>query len=147
MKVILTKDVSGIGRAGDIKEVSDGYARNFLIGRGLALPATQPQVDKVNKEKREHADKLARQEAKLNELAKKIQNKPINLKKKSDNGRLFAGVREQDIINEIETQFGVELTAKQVKILNPIKTTGSHKVELKLTDRHMATVTVNVEAL
>jgi large subunit ribosomal protein L9 len=147
MKVILTKDAPGVGRAGDIKEVSDGYARNFLIGRGLAVPASQSQVDKISKEKREHSEKLAKQEAKLAALQGKIHNKAISLKKKANGTSLFAGVHEQDIISEIKARFGLELLPKQVKILNPIKTTGSHAVELKLTDRHKATVTVNVEAL
>jgi large subunit ribosomal protein L9 len=147
MRVILTKDVSGVGRAGDIKEVSDGYARNFLIGRGLAMPATQPQVDKIHKEKREHSEKLARQEQKLADLQGKINGKGITLKAKANGLKLFAGIHEQDIISEIGARFGLELQPKQVKILNPIKTTGSHQVELKLTDRHKATVTVNVEAL
>lgn len=147
MKVILTKDVSGVGRAGDIKEVSDGYARNFLIGRGLAVVASQAQQDKVNKEKREHTEKLARQEARLVELQNKINHKPITLKRKANGSKLFAAIHEQDIINEIKAHFGVELLPKQIRILNPIKTIGSHAVDLKLTDRHKATVTVDVEAL
>ncbi len=136
-----------MGRAGDIKEVSDGYARNFLMKNGSAVPASQSQVNKINKERKEHTEKLARQEQKLAELQKKIQNRQITLKKKADGAKLFAGVHEQDIITEIRAHFGVDLQPKQIKILNPIKTTGSHKVELKLTDKHKATVTVNVEAL
>jgi large subunit ribosomal protein L9 len=145
MKVILTKDVPGVGRAGDIKEVSDGYARNFLIGRKLGVAATQPQVDKINKEHKEQADKQARQEAKLAELQNRISNKAVSVRKKASGTKLFAAVHEQDIIKQIAAQFGVELAEKQVKILNPIKTTGSHAVELKLTDRHAARITVNVE--
>ncbi|MBX4187940.1 MAG: 50S ribosomal protein L9 [Candidatus Doudnabacteria bacterium] len=147
MKVILTKDVSGVGRAGDIKEVSDGYARNFLIGRGMAVVATQASQDKIHKEKREHSEKLARQEAKLATLQSKIHQKSIFLTKKANGSKLFAAVHEQDIINEIKSRFEVELLPKQIIILNPIKSTGSHAVELKLTDRHKATVNVNVEAL
>lgn len=147
MKVILTKDVSGVGRAGDIKEVSDGYARNFLIGRNLALPASQSQIDKINKEKKEHVEKIARQEAKLVQLADKISGHQITLKKKTNGAKLFAGVHEQDIIKEIQAKFGVELAPKQITIINPIKTTGKHSVELKLTDRHKASITVNVESL
>jgi large subunit ribosomal protein L9 len=145
MKVILLKDVSGVGRAGDVKEVSDGYARNFLIGRNLALPATQSQLDKVNKEKQEHADKLARQESRMAELQGKVNRKSISLKKKASGTRLFAAIHEQDIITGIAAKFGIELAPKQIKIINPIKTVGSHAVELKLTDRHTAHITVQVE--
>lgn len=145
MKVILIKDVSGVGRAGEVKEVSDGYGRNFLIGRKLAVAATQSQLDKMAKEKKEHDDKLARQDAKLAELQKKIHNKSILLKKTANGEKLFAAVHEPDIIKEIYKQFGVELQPKQIKILNPIKTIGSHSVELKLTDRHTATLTVKIE--
>jgi large subunit ribosomal protein L9 len=147
MKVILVKDVSGVGRSGDVKEVSDGYARNFLIARKLAIPAAQSQLDKINKEKKEHSEKLARQESRLLDLQNKIHNKSITLKKKANGFRLFAGIHEQDIITEITNRFGVELTPKQIRIINPIKAVGSHTVELLLTDRHKATLTVYVEAI
>ncbi len=147
MKVILTKDVSGVGRAGDIKEVSDGYARNFLIGRNLAVIASQSQLDKINKENREHQEKLSRDAQKLVDLQNKINGKSILLKKKAGGQGLFAAVREQDIIVEVENRFGIELKPKQVIILNPIKTVGSHAVELLLTPNHKAKVTVQVEAL
>lgn len=147
MKVILTKDVSGVGKAGEIKEVSDGYARNFLVGRNLAMPATESQVGKINKEKKEKADKTARQEEKLNQLHRQIDKQEVLIKMKANGQKLFAGVHEQDIIREIGVKFGVELLPKQVKIINPIKTTGKHAVELKLTDRHKANITVNVEPI
>jgi len=145
MKVILTKDVPGVGRAGDIKEVSDGYARNFLIGRNLAVPATQNQVDRVHKEKREHGEKLARQDARLAELRNKVHGKTIILKKPASGSRLFAGIHEQDIITGIEQKFGIELTARQLTIPAPIKALGDHQVHLKLTPQHSATITVTVQ--
>lgn len=145
MKVILIKNVSGVGHAGEIKEVSDGYGRNFLIGRKLAVVATQSQLEKIAKEKKEHDGKLARQEAKLVELQNKINNKSILLRKTANGEKLFAAVHEPDIIKEIYKQFGLELQPKQIKILNPIKTIGSHTVELKLTDRHAARLTVKIE--
>jgi large subunit ribosomal protein L9 len=146
MRVILTNDVSGVGRAGDIKEVSDGYARNFLIGRNLALPATQTHVDKLQKEKKEHGEKLARQEIRLQKLQKEINGKSILIKQKANGVKLFAGVHEEDIIDEIKAKFGVELLPKQVLIPKPIKLIGSHQVELKLTNRHNAAIIVIVEA-
>jgi large subunit ribosomal protein L9 len=145
MKVILIKDVTGVGRAGDIKEVSDGYARNFLINKNLAVLATETQVHKIYKEKQEKSDKQVRQEAKLTQLQSKIDGKSILIKKKASSGKLFAGVHESDIITEVNNKFGVELLPKQIKILTPIKTLGSHQIQLKLTDRHIAKVIVNVE--
>ena len=145
MKVILTKDVSGVGRVGEIKEVSDGYARNFLFVKKQAVAATQSQLDKINKENREQSEKSARQETKLTELQNKINNRSILLKKKTNGEKLFAAVHEQDIIQEIYKQFGLELQPKQIKILNSIKTTGSHSVELKLTPQHTAKLTVKIE--
>jgi large subunit ribosomal protein L9 len=147
MKVILLRDVSGVGRAGDIKEVSDGYARNFLISRNLAMPATESQVGKINKEKREHSEKLAKNEQKLIDLQNKINGKTITFKRKVTGTKLFAGIHEQDIINQISANYQIELSEKQIKILNPIKSIGFHQVVLKLTDQHKATITVNVEPL
>jgi large subunit ribosomal protein L9 len=145
MQIILTKDVPGLGRAGDIKEVSDGYARNFIIGKKFGVAATQSQLGKINKEQKEKSDKEARLEAKQTQLYNKINNQTITLKRSANGSKLFAGIHEQDIIKEIRARFGVELVAKQVKILNAIKTTGSHPVKLKLTDRHQAALTVKVE--
>jgi large subunit ribosomal protein L9 len=146
MKVILTSDVPGIGRAGDIKEVSDGYARNFLMRQNKAVPATQPQVDKINKENREKNEKKIREEAKAAKLVKDLQTRHITFKRKANGDKLFAAIHEQDIINEIKLHFGVELKPKQVKILSPIKAIGTHQVELRLTEANLTPIKIIVEA-
>lgn len=145
MKVILTKDVSGIGRAGDIKEVSDGYARNFLMRQSLAVPATQSQVDRVAKENREKADKKTRENAKIANLEKEIRSRPIVFKRKANSDKLFAAIHEQDIINEISRNFNVDLKPKQIKISSPIKTLGNHQVQIRLTDANNAQIKIIVE--
>jgi large subunit ribosomal protein L9 len=146
MKVILTSDVPGIGRAGDIKEVSDGYARNFLMRQNKAVPASQSQVDKIQKENKEKDEKKARETAKALKLQKDIQNRPIIFKRKANGDKLFAAIHEQDIINEIKLHFGVELKPKQVRIPNPIKAVGSHQAQIKLTDNNSTPIKIIVEA-
>jgi large subunit ribosomal protein L9 len=147
MKVILTNDVPGIGRAGDIKEVSDGYARNFLMRQNKAVPATQTQVDKINKETREKTEKKAREDDRAAKLEKDLQTRHMIFKRKANGDKLFAAIHEQDIINEIKLHFGAELKPKQVKILRPIKTVGNHAVELRLTDANWTPIKIIVEAL
>lgn len=146
MKVILTQDVSGIGRAGEIKEVSDGYARNFLMRQNKAVLASQSQIDKIQKENREKNEKKARESAKALKLEKDIQNRPITFKRKTNGDKLFAAIHEQDIINEIKLHFGVEVKPKQVKILTPIKAVGSHEAQIRLTDNRNTPIKVVVEA-
>lgn len=147
MKVILLKDVSGVGRAGDVKEVSDGYARNFLIGRNLAIAATQSQVDKVQKEKKEHSEKIAREFSRLEKAVKSLQNKSITLKGKANGNNLFAAFRETDIIHKIKEQFGFDLSPKQIKLTESLKSIGEHTAEVRISDQHKAKIRIIIEAL
>jgi large subunit ribosomal protein L9 len=146
MKVILTKDVSGLGRAGDVKDVADGYGRNFIVGKGFGVVATPSQLDKINKELKEKAEKSARQEDKLANLHNRVHKQAIILKKAANGSKLFAGVHEADIINAVKAKFGVELVPKQVKIIKTIKTTGNHTVKLKLSNQHQTELNIVVES-
>jgi large subunit ribosomal protein L9 len=145
MKVILVKDIAGFGRSGDVKEVSDGHGRNYLIPKGLALPATTSALDKIQKEAKEKQDKLQRIQAQSLELKNRLSNKTISITSKADKKRLFASIHEQEIANAINTKLDISLAPKQVIIKNQIKTIGTHEVEIKLTENLHAKVKIEVK--
>jgi large subunit ribosomal protein L9 len=147
MKVILVKDVPGVGRAGDIKEVSDGYARNFLIARKLGVAATQPQVDKILKEQKEKHDKVEKEQANLKKVAAALDGKSISIKRKANGQTLFAAVREQDIITAIQEKFGVEISPNRLHLDSHIKSLGQHTAQIVVSPQHKATIVITIEAI
>src|SRR5258708_6049100 len=101
MKVILTKDVAGLGRSGDIKTVSDGHARNFLIPKHLALPATTEVLARVQKEEAEHQAKVKKDIERFQFLKTKLESKTITIKAPAAKNNLFAAIRENGIAKAI----------------------------------------------
>jgi large subunit ribosomal protein L9 len=141
VKVVFLKDVEGSGRVGEIKNVADGYARNFLLPRGLAAPATADAIKKG--EARAAAE--ARRQALLDEgaqaLAEKLAGAAIALTVKAGRrGRLFGSVTQADIAEEVTKLLGQELDRHQVLLAEPIKQVGSYEITLQLTRNVQATV-------
>ena len=147
MKVLLFKDVPGLGRAGDIKEVSDGHARNFLMPRGLAQAATANLVHKVTKEKAEHEQKIEKEKQRLLEIKKSLESKTFSIKAKASNQKLFAAIHDTEIVKVIAEKTGLSFEPKQVVINKPVKATGLSEVQIKLDSKTTATIKLNVEAL
>ena len=158
MKVILTKDVTGLGRAGDIKEVSDGHARNFLIPKHLALPATTESLLRIQKEESEHQAKVLKDQERFLDLKKKLENKTFTIKVKATpprpNGQvgagkknLFAAVHEAEIAKVITDKAGAEISPKMIEIKLPIKALGLHEVEVRFAKNLTARVKLIVESL
>lgn len=141
MKVILTKDVVSLGRAGDIKEVSDGYARNFLMPKRLALPATAQLLAQAQREEQDRQDKIQRLRESSLSLKRKLESTTIAVKAKADKGKLFAAVREKDIAQ------AAGLRPEQIVIAKPIKTMGTHEAEARLFEEIKAKIKVNVESV
>jgi large subunit ribosomal protein L9 len=133
MKVLLLKDVKGLGKAGEVKEVKDGYGKNFLIGNKLALHATNEVLKKheasVRKQKAEDAAELER----LKEVEKKLGEIKLVVKRKlGANGSLFGAVTKDEIAHELQTQHNIEIDKKTVEIKNAIKMTGIFDITVKL---------------
>ncbi len=133
MKVLLLKDVKGLGKAGEIKEVKDGYGQNFLIGNKLALHATNEVVKRheanVRKQKAEDAAELER----LKELEKILAKTELKIKRKlGANGSLFGAVTKDEIAHEFKTQHNLDIDKKTIEIKNAIKTTGIFDITIKL---------------
>lgn len=146
MKVILLKDVAKIGRKYDIKDVSEGYALNMLIPRGLAQVATPQAIKKVEEMKsRDLTEKKIQGELLLKSL-KEIDNLKINLKEKAnEKGHLFAGITKERLLEEILKITRLHIDPESIKLQKPIKETGEHKVLVEVMDKK-AEFVVNIES-
>lgn len=145
MKVILTKDVSGLGRAGDVKEVSDGYFRNFLMPKHIALPATSSALQKLQKEESEHQAKVQKLQDWLNGMKNKLENKVFIYKAKAEKNTLFASVHPDQIAQLVNDKLNLQLTADQIILDSPIKTLGLHEVQIKFDPKILITIKLNIE--
>jgi large subunit ribosomal protein L9 len=145
MKIILTKDVQGLGKVGDVKDVSDGYARNFLLAKHLGLPATNVALDKIQKEQAEKQAKMTKENERALNLKAKLEGKTIAITGKAQKQSLFAAIHEKDIALAITEKLGTEVAADSIIIKNPIKTLGNHTVEVKLAQNLSATVKLEVK--
>ncbi|SNX53753.1 50S ribosomal protein L9 [Thermoanaerobacterium sp. RBIITD] len=132
MKVILKKDVKGIGKAGDVVNVSDGYGRNYLLPRGFAIDATQSNINILNEKKKAEEKKRQKEVENAQEIAKKLSQEAIQLKVKTgENGKLFGSITSKDIQDELNKR-GYDIDKKKINLVEPIKTTGTFYADVKL---------------
>ncbi len=145
MKVILKADVKGTGKKGQTLEVSDGYARNFLLPRGLAIEASAGALKSIEEEKKAQAAKQERMLNELKALRDKLDGQTVKLRAKcGEGGRLFGSVGNKDVADAIAKHLGIkEFDRKIVELSSPIKTLGVYPVSLKF--GHNVNGTVNVE--
>lgn len=147
MVVILLKDVKGTGKAGDIVKVSDGYARNMLLPRGLAQLATDGNMRNLEKAKADAAEKKAQEKAKAEELKAKIENLTVTINTKAgEGGRLFGSITSKDIADALKAQHKVDVDKKKFALDSPIKQMGEFSVEVKLYPEISAKLSVKVTA-
>lgn len=146
MKIILHKEVEKLGAPGDVVDVADGYARNFLIPRGMAAPATKGAVRHADRLRQSH-DKRTRAELEaVQAVADRLTAGPIRVPAKAgEDGRLFGSITVQHLAEEIEKAAGVPVDRRQVTA-EPIRSVGTHEVTVHLHPQVNATVTVEVIA-
>lgn len=133
MKIILLKDVAKIGRKGEIKDVNDGYARNFLIAKKLGAVATAEIQAKIAKEAREANERTARQASKIEDLKRELGKRTFTIHVKvGDKGQIFGGAHEKDIITAINAKMGTTFDKHSVDLKHGLKTLGEHSVTIKL---------------
>lgn len=133
MKVLLIKDVKEIGKAGEIKDVKDGYGKNFLIGKGFAKLATNEVIRQYEAGLRKKAEENATAIEKLKEIDKTLSKTRLLIKRSlGANGSLFGAVTKEEIAKELQLQYGVEIEKKNIEIDLPIKTTGLFDISVKL---------------
>lgn len=145
MKVLLIKDVKGTGKAGDIKDVKDGYGKNFLIAKGFALHATDEVIAKYNEEQRIKAENEAKEIAAAKELAEKLESTKLTIKHKiGANGHLIGSVTNKEISEALKEQFNIEIDKKSISLKSKIKSEGSFEADCKLGHAVHANLTIVV---
>ena len=131
MKILLIKDVKGLGKAGEIKNAKDGYARNYLIPKGFAKLATDEVIKQWQEEQKKKEEKLKTELDKLNKLKEKIQNTKIIIKHKlGANGHLYGAITNKEVAEHLKEK-GIEIDKKQIDI-KQIKAVGEYSVDVKL---------------
>ncbi len=145
MKLILTSDVLGLGEPGDVVEVKDGYARNYLLPRGLAAPWTKGGEKQVTQIKRARASREVRDLDHAKEIKAALEAKPVRLATKAGTGgRLFGSIGGADIATAVRSAGGPELDKRKVTIAAPIKSVGTHTATVALHPEVSATITLDV---
>ena len=133
MKVIFNADVKGKAKKGEMKEVSDGYARNYLLPRGLAAEATADNINALKLKEKARAAQIEKEKAQAMENAKKLEGVQVVVRAKAgSNGKLFGAVTSQEISNALKEQFGIEVEKNKIVQAEPIKNYGSYTVKAKL---------------
>ncbi|MCR4402426.1 MAG: 50S ribosomal protein L9 [Firmicutes bacterium] len=146
MKVILKQDVKGLGREGDTVKVADGYARNYLIPRGLAIEASERNLRVLEAEKIAVERKADKELALARKLAQELASGGITIRRKSgEGGRLFGSVTARDIADAIREVIGVEVDRRKIELSDPIKAVGSYTIPIRLHPQVAARVLVDVE--
>lgn len=147
MKVILLEDVKSLGKKGQIVDVSDGYARNFILPKKLGVEANGTNMNNLKLQKA-NEEKIAKEKLEdAKELAKKLGNSSIEIKIKAGNGdRVFGSISAKEIAMEVKKQLSLDIDKKKIVLQDTIKTLGVHNVNIKLHKDVMATLKVNVKA-
>lgn len=147
MKVILKADVKGSGKKGDLLEVSDGYAKNFLLKKGLAEIATASGINEVNQKRTADAFHKAENVKALKELGAKLNGAEVSVSiRAGENGRVFGSVTTAQISSAL-SELGFEIDKKKIALKEPIKTLGTFDAEVRLMEGVVSKIKVNVKAL
>lgn len=148
MKIVLRQDVENLGEKGSVKNVADGYARNYLIPRGMAVVATPGELKVVATNEAVKQRKIARQEEELQGLADRINGQKIEFEARAgSNGRLFGSITNGDIAEKLTKAVGTEIDRRKVVIDEPIRTVGDHAVTVNLVGKLRPQVTVVVKGI
>ncbi len=146
MKVLLIKDVKSLGKAGEVKDVKDGYGKNFLIGKGFAKHATDDIIAQHKEDEKQAAEDLAAEIASLKELAIKLDKAEIIITKKlGQNGHLFGAITKDEVAHALLEQHKIKIDKKHITDKVAIKTVGEHDLDLKLGHAIHATLHVDVQ--
>ena len=144
MKYIFLKDVKGQGKKGDIKELSDGFARNFLLPKGLVAPASEGNVKSLEHQKTAEKNKKDTEKQKARDLGDKIEAMTLNIKAKSGGaGRLFGSITSSQVANELEAN-KISIDKRKIVMDDPIRTLGAAEIVIKLHPEVKVRLKVNI---
>lgn len=147
MKLLLRSDVDGVGKRGDIVDVSDGYARNYLVPRGMAVTATDGVTQQAERMRKTRMLKDAADRAAAEEIAKVLVAATITLKARAgEEGKLFGSVTSAEIVEAVEAQTGARLDRRHLVLPEPIKSLGTHSITAKLHSDVQFQISVDVTA-
>jgi large subunit ribosomal protein L9 len=147
MRIILQREVDKLGGPGDVVDVADGYARNYLVPRGLAVPASKGGVKHADRLRHTHGERVRKEVAEAQAIADRLAAASIRVPARAgDDGRLFGSITVPHLAEEFQKVAGVPIDRKNVHLPEPIRSVGSHEVEVHLHPEVRATVTVEVVA-
>jgi large subunit ribosomal protein L9 len=147
VKVILKKDVKGLGSAGEVHTVADGYGRNYLLPHGIAVEATRGNLAQAEGRRAAHAKRAAVAVAEAKELAAKLEGTPIVVPAKAgESGKLFGAVTNAQVADAVRASLGIDVDRHKIELDEPIKTAGDHEVIAKLVAGVSAKIIVRVVA-
>jgi len=147
VKIVLRDDVENVGRKGDLIEVTDGFARNYLVPRGLAMKATKGVVRQADAMRRSREAREARDRESAQALADQLTGRRIALRARAgEGGRLFGSITSADVVDAVREQTGVELDRRKTQLAEPLKELGAVDVPVKLHPEVEVTLTVDVVA-
>ena len=145
MKVILTKDIEGLGNEGDIIIVKPGFARNFLLPKGLAVNFSSNQLTKIENELKQQERKIEREKDGLSQILNQLSSLEVSIKAKSeDNEKLFGSVTKADI-EQLLLQNNIKIDKKYIDLKSPIKTLGLHEIDVKFNSELSGSFKVNIK--
>lgn len=146
MKVILLKDVKGTGKKGEVKEVSEGYARNFLLPKKMAVVANNTAMKELNEKNKAQEIKAQKEYEAAVEQGKKMEEMNVVIYSKAgDGGRLFGSITSKDIAEQLKKQHGIEVDKRKILLDEPIRVLGSRFVEIKIHQKVVTKIRVDVK--
>ena len=145
MKVIFLKDVKGKGKKGEVKDVSVGYANNYLFKNNLAEEATQENLRKLKAQKQKEAEREQEEKSAAEEIKSKLDKTTVRIKAKSgEDGRLFGSITSKQIAETLKKEHKLDVDRRKIELKDPIRSLGHHKVPVKLHHEVNGTITVHV---
>ena len=145
MKVILKQDIKGVGKKNEVINASDGYARNFLFPKNLAVEATPENMQKLNSQNEAKQYKKDVEKEKAKEIAKKLENITLQIKVQAgENGKIFGSVSSKEIAESLEKQYQISIDKKKIELKEPIKVLGTRTVEARLFEGVIGKIKLNV---
>ncbi len=147
MKIILQKPVERLGEAGEVVQVADGYARNYLFPRGLAMPASKGALRHAERVKVQHQQRIQKGKAEAEGLAGRLAKAPVRIQAQAgEEGKLFGSITGQHIAEQVQIQLDETIDHRDIRLEDPIRSLGVHSVSVHLHPEVDATVTVDVVA-
>ncbi len=147
MKLILTQEVSNLGAPGDVVEVKDGYGRNYLMPRGLAIGWTRGAQKQIDSIKKARSVREVRDAGHADEIKTQLESLSVTVSSQAgSSGRLFGAVTVADILDAVKQAGGPDIDKRRIEVGNPIKSVGSHQVKVKVHDEVTATLNLEVVA-